>query len=293
MRKTRQARQAFGFTGRRGSAIVASAAALCLGGALTACAGGPDGNEGYVAVGAAAEGGKRPPEGSGQPSGEVALTPLDGDGGRGAGRPGEGPGDGPGSGKGRASPPSPEAGAQGGPDSGGGESTRTPGGQGGASAGRPSAKPSGGGSGSPSAGRPDAPAPPRTPEPGGGSGGRPSGPGTPSTPAPTPPAPPPGPAVLKLSAPQRAAADRRWCEKVTVEFRNTGGSPARSGTVTFATHIIGALGVDWATIRTAQPLPAPIGAGAARTETYTVCVDSWRVPLGMRVETQDVSAVWK
>ncbi|WNF28128.1 hypothetical protein RI138_15525 [Streptomyces sp. C11-1] len=296
MRKTRQARQArqsFGFTGRRGSAIVASAAALCLGGALTACAGGPDGDEGYVAVGAAAEGGKRPPEGAGQPSGEVTLTPLDGDSGRGAGRPGEGPGDGPGSGRGRASPPSPEAGAQGSPDSGGGESTRTPGGQGGGSAVRPSAKPSGGGSGSPSAGRPDAPAPPRTPEPGDGSGGRPSGPGTPGAPAPTPPAPPPGPAVLKLSAPQRAAADRRWCEKVTVEFRNTGDSPARSGTVTFATHIIGALGVDWATIRTAQPLPAPIGAGAARTETYTVCVDSWRVPLGMRVETQDVSAVWK
>lgn len=80
---------------------------------------------------------------------------------------------------------------------------------------------------------------------------------------------------------------------MTVEFRNTGGSPARSGTVTFATHIIGALGVDWATITSSQPLPAPIRAGAARSETYTVCVDSWRVPLGMRVETRDVTAVWK
>lgn len=78
-----------------------------------------------------------------------------------------------------------------------------------------------------------------------------------------------------------------------MEFRNTGGSPAHSGTVTFATHIIGALGVDWATITSSQPLPAPIGAGRARSETYTVCVESWRVPLGMRVETQDVSAVWK
>lgn len=78
-----------------------------------------------------------------------------------------------------------------------------------------------------------------------------------------------------------------------MEFRNTGGSPAHSGTVAFATHIIGALGVDWATITSSQPLPAPIGAGSTRSETYTVCVESWRVPLGMRVETQDVSAVWK
>ncbi len=69
--------------------------------------------------------------------------------------------------------------------------------------------------------------------------------------------------------------------------------PARSGTVTFATHIIGALGVDWATITPSQPLPAPIGAGSTRSKTYTVCVESWRVPLGMRVETQDVSAVWE
>ncbi len=101
------------------------------------------------------------------------------------------------------------------------------------------------------------------------------------------------PASLALGAPQRAAAGKRWCEQVTVEFRNTGGSPARSGTVTFATHIIGALGVDWATIRTSQPLPAPIAAGSTRSETYTVCLESWRVPLGMRVETRDVSAVWE
>ncbi|MFJ9686976.1 hypothetical protein ACIRRX_15030 [Streptomyces bacillaris] len=80
---------------------------------------------------------------------------------------------------------------------------------------------------------------------------------------------------------------------MTVEFRNTGGSPARSGTVTFATHVIGALGVDWATIRTSQPLPSPIAARSTRSETYTVCLESWRVPLGMRVETRDVSAVWE
>jgi hypothetical protein len=91
----------------------------------------------------------------------------------------------------------------------------------------------------------------------------------------------------------RAAADERWCEEVTVEFRNTGGSPARSGTVTFATHIIGGLGIDWATRESTAPLPVPIGAGAARKKTYTVCVDAWRVPLGMRIETRDVTAVWK
>ncbi len=101
------------------------------------------------------------------------------------------------------------------------------------------------------------------------------------------------PAALTLSAPERAAADKRWCEKVTVEFRNTGGSPVRSGSVTFATHIIGALGVDWATITSSQPLPAPIAAGSTRSKTYTVCVESWRVPLGMRVETEDVSAAWE
>ena len=28
-------------------------------------------------------------------------------------------------------------------------------------------------------------------------------------------------------------------------------------------------------------------------QAYTVCVDAWRVPLGMHIETQDVTAVWK
>ncbi|MFF2537751.1 hypothetical protein [Streptomyces cyaneofuscatus] len=146
----------------------------------------------------------------------------------------------------------------------------------------------------PKSSKPPKPAEPSAP----GSGSQPGGGGDgttkpPPSPPPGKPAPPPAPAALTLSAPQRAPADKRWCEKVTVEFRNTGGSPARSGTVTFATHIIGALGVDWATIRSSQSLPTPIAAGATRSETYTVCVESWRVPLGMRVETQDVSAVWE
>ncbi|MGW0121281.1 hypothetical protein [Streptomyces sp. NPDC003327] len=96
--------------------------------------------------------------------------------------------------------------------------------------------------------------------------------------------------MLTVSAPTLADGDRRWCERVTVTFRNTGGSPALSGTVTFATHVIGALGLDWGTVTTSQPLPAPIAAGAATTRTYTVCVESWRVPLGTRVDTREVTA---
>ncbi|MEI5034189.1 hypothetical protein RB201_20085 [Streptomyces sp. S1A(2023)] len=280
-------RQTCGSTGRRGTVIVASAAALCLGGGLLAACGGGPGDDGYVAVGAAAEGGDRPAGGDGKPSGKVTLVPLDGNGGR-SGEPGPG---GRGSGSPSSAPSGPGASepgrAQGPP---GGARTETPGGgQGGGSPGGPGARPS------------DPVNPANPAEPGSGPGapsppgdGEPGEPGTPGTPGtPEPPAPPATPAALTLSAPQRAAADKRWCEKVTVEFRNTGGSPARSGTVTFATHIIGALGVDWATITSSQPLPAPIGAGSARSETYTVCVESWRVPLGMRVETQDVSAVWK
>ncbi|MGO4419972.1 hypothetical protein AB4Z54_14880, partial [Streptomyces sp. MCAF7] len=127
---------------------------------------------------------------------------------------------------------------------------------------------------------------------GGGSGSGGSGstddpqstPGSPSTPS--------GPAVLKIGDLVRAAADDRWCEKVTVEFRNTGGTPVTSGTITFATHIIDVLGIDWATIESKRSLPVPILAGAKREKTWDVCVDDWRVPLGMHIETQDASVSW-
>lgn len=79
---------------------------------------------------------------------------------------------------------------------------------------------------------------------------------------------------------------------MTLAFHNTGGSPVRSGTVTFGTHIIDALGIDWATIESSVPLPVPIKAGARREETWTVCVEAWRVPWGMRVETRDVEVEW-
>nr|WP_084993637.1 hypothetical protein [Streptomyces sp. S8] len=282
--------------GRRGTLIAASAAALCLGGGLLAgCGGGP--GDGYAAVGAAGGG----PEGgrASGPPGDVTLVPLDGEGEE--GRPGGGE---------RSPGRSPEGPSEGSPSPGGpaaepvGDEGRTgagpaPAGSPGSSAGaRAGSGGNGGPANVPGEGRPSPTGPggrpsptPQTPRP--NKPGKPAEPPPPGSPGPGTPPSPAAPASLTLSAPQRAAADRRWCERVTVEFRNTGGSPARSGTVTFATHVIGALGVDWATIRTSQPLPSPIVAGSTRSETYTVCLESWRVPLGMRVETRDVSAVWE
>ncbi|MFF5934903.1 hypothetical protein [Streptomyces sp. NPDC012508] len=234
--------------------------ALCLGGALTACGGGED--EGYAAVGAGST-----PRDAVRPSGSVTLIPLD------------------------SPPPS----ASGTTSSTSSPSPRPPG-----AAPGPTPAPSTGGTDTAPGTDAGTDTTPGTSHP----GTTPARPGT--TPPPTATAPPPGtttsppppatpatPATLTLSAPVLADGDKRWCERVTVTFRNTGGTAATSGTVTFATHIIGALGVDWATIESAQPLPAPIAAGAAKTATYTVCVDSWRVPLGMRVDTQKVTATWK
>ncbi|MFE1798595.1 hypothetical protein ACFW9L_20920 [Streptomyces sp. NPDC059517] len=104
---------------------------------------------------------------------------------------------------------------------------------------------------------------------------------------------PAGPAVLVVGEPAREPADKRWCEKVTVGFRNTGGTAVRSGTVTFGTHVIGALGIDWATVESVERLPVPIAPGSRTEKTWTVCVDAWRVPLGMHVETRDVSVRWE
>ncbi|MFG2333605.1 hypothetical protein ACGFMM_28840 [Streptomyces sp. NPDC048604] len=238
-------------------------AALCLGGALTACGDGNDG-EGYAAVGAR---GGASPGGAAAPSGPVRLVPLDGPSASGT--------------TSSTSRPQPE-GTEGGEAPGTG--TRT----GSATVTLPGAEATG-----PTV--PGATAPP-LPAPGtpGSPGAPPSTPNSP--PAPRPPGttpPPPGPALLTLSVPQLADGDRRWCERVTLTFRNTGGMAAASGTVAFETHIIGALGVDWATIGSTQPLPSPIAAGTAKQHTYTVCVESWRVPLGMRIDTQKVTATWK
>ncbi|MFE7464247.1 hypothetical protein ACFU6R_09080 [Streptomyces sp. NPDC057499] len=258
-------RRILGSNGRRGTLIAASAAVLCLGGVLAACGGAT--GEGHAALGAAGTDPGAAAAGAGDSPGKVTMVPLDpGGGSRGAGGSGDGGGDRRG----------PSGGAT-------GDASLSP-------------------SGTPGRGTGTAPGPatgpsaPSTPSGSSAPSGpsKPSGPGTPSAPSsPSDPGTPSGPAVLSVGTPVREAADERWCEKVTVEFRNTGGSPARSGTVTFATHVIGSLGVDWATVESTGPLPAPIDAGAARTATYTVCVDAWRVPLGMHVETRDVTAVSK
>ncbi|MEU1891091.1 hypothetical protein [Streptomyces pristinaespiralis] len=253
---------------RTGPGIVASA--LCLCGALTACGGS---GEGDVALGAAGPGADRAPTAAVPPKGKVSLAPLD---------TSEGLADDGTAGK------APRPGTAG-PATGPAGDDRTRGG--------PGRTPASGTGGTSGAGPSGSGGPQQTPGPGGTPGASPA-PG-PSTPAPSPSGPEPdptgptGPAVLQVGEPVREALDRRWCEKVTVEFRNTGGTAAVSGTVTFATHIIGALGVDWATRESRQALPAPIGPGAVRKQAYTVCVDAWRVPLGMHIETQDVTVTWK
>lgn len=229
------------------------AVALCLGGALTACSG-SDG-DGRIPLGAAGAG--QAPTGAVPPEGGVVLVPLDEPVASGPPR-GSGDGD-------TAAPPSEES-----------PQDEAP----------PTAEQPGTGT----ADSPDAP-PPSAP------GGPPPPPPSPAPmPEPPPsgsPVPPADPALLQLTEPVREALDERWCERVTVEFRNIGGQAATSGTVTFATHVIGALGIDWATIETAQPLPGPIGPGAVRKKTFTVCVEAWRVPLGMHIETRDATAEWR
>ncbi|MFM9369084.1 hypothetical protein [Streptomyces sp. Da 82-17] len=252
---------------------------MCLGTLLAACGGDSSGeDDGYVAVGAVGATPDRAPQRGAAPTGDVRMVPLEGE------ESGEGGGSGPpesggaaenGGGAGSeasegassdgageqapsAEPEPSESGAAGGDGSGG---SGGPGGSGDSAGGNS-------GSGGGSSAEPDAPS---------GGGEEPS-----------------GPAVLKVVGdPVRKALDERWCEKVTVKFRNSGGTPVRSGTVTFGTHVIGALGVDWATIESERKLPAPVDPGETVTESWKLCVDAWRVPLGMHIETQDVSVKWK
>ncbi|MFJ3961999.1 hypothetical protein [Streptomyces sp. NPDC090036] len=263
---------------RKGSraAVATTLLALCCTAAagLTGC-GGPA-RDGYVAVGAAAPG---PERGAGEnvaPWGPVEFQQLGGPDAAG------------GSTASSETAPTTTVPAGSGTPGGsapGGATTTGPGG----SAGTPGT-PAGPGRTPPAPGTPDTPTGPTAPGSPGAPTGPPTGPGGPGT---TPPAPPAStPARLTLSTPVRSAAVDRWCERVTVTFTNTGTTAARSGTVSFATHIIGALGVDWATITTTQPLPVPLAGGASTTQTYTVCVESWRVPLGMHVDTRKVTATW-
>ncbi|MEW2391189.1 hypothetical protein AB0933_22845 [Streptomyces venezuelae] len=248
----------------------AGVAVLCLGGLLSAC--GDGGGDGYVATGAAPE--RRQAVG---PTGDVKLVPLDEADGVSAARGGGG--------SSSSAGPRGEGGSEGKSPAAAGSSTRgtTPGGHTEGDSGTPSAPgPGGHGTDAPGSQKPDP-----GPKPGPGPDPKPD-------PKPDPrPDPPSGPAALSVGDPDRKPADKRWCENVTVAFRNTGGSPVRSGTVTFGTHIIGALGVDWATIESTVKLPAPIGAGQKKEKTWPVCVDAWRVPLGMHVETRDVAVQWR
>lgn len=229
----------------------ASAAVLCLGGVLAACGSG-GGGDGYVAVGAA--GGS--PGGPGAvvaPSGDVSLMPL------------EGGGD--------AAPDSKGTNTSG--SSGSGETASGPGSESGSASGETTSS-----SGDPADGSGTSTPPSGDGNSGRTSGGSNGGSGGTSGHASATPTPTasgstasPGPAVLSVGTPSREATDQRWCEKVTVSFRNTGGTAVRSGTVTFGTHIIGALGIDWATIESTEDLPAPITAGTRKDKTWTVCVD--------------------
>ncbi|MCI3274597.1 hypothetical protein [Streptomyces cylindrosporus] len=226
--------------GRRGAAIGASAAVVCLAAALAACGGGT--REGYVATGVV--GGPQPSGTAVRPTGSVTLVPLDGD--RAA--------------SGRA-----------------GTATDSPAGSGDTERGTPEAEATAkatAGSGTSADG----------PKSGRTTTGSPS-----ATTAPSPATP----AALTWGDPTRKATDKRWCEDVTLEFANSGGTAVRSGEVTFGTHIIGALGLDWGTVESTAGLPVPIEAGARKEKTWTVCVESWRVPLGMHIETRDVAVRWK
>ncbi|WP_052434432.1 hypothetical protein [Streptacidiphilus melanogenes] len=116
----------------------------------------------------------------------------------------------------------------------------------------------------------------------GGTGGSTGGGATGGTGTP----PPQTPASLAVTALQTADTAQRWCQKVTLTLANSGDRAATGGTVTFATHVIGALGVDWWTYRTSQPLAAPVAGHASADESWTICLDAWRVPLGMHLETR-------
>lgn len=110
---------------------------------------------------------------------------------------------------------------------------------------------------------------------GGSTGGAGGGTGAPQTPA-----------SLAVTALHTADTAQRWCQRVTLTLANSGDRAATSGTVTFATHVIGVLGIDWWTYQTSQSLTVPVAGHATVNESWTVCLDAWRVPLGMHLETR-------
>ncbi|MFE0044448.1 hypothetical protein [Streptomyces albireticuli] len=257
----------------------AGAAALVLGTLLAGC-GGSD-RDGYVATGAAGPGSSRSVDGAVPPRGGVEMVPLDSGSGPSVtptGKPSNdasaAPSDDPAKDSTAAAPHAPSS-APGPP-----KTSAGPSGQASPHPGRPPGGGTGGGH-SPSAPRP------------GPGGGRPPEPPAPSSSAPGDGSSPTRPAELTVGTPRREPDEgRRWCERVTVPLHNTGGRPVTAGTLTFGTHVIGPLGVDWVTVRSTAPLPVPIAAGGRSEPAWTVCVDAWRVPLGWHVETRDVTAEW-
>ncbi|MFE2226265.1 hypothetical protein [Streptomyces kronopolitis] len=268
---------------RRTTAARASAAVLCLGVLLTGC--GDAAGQGYAAVGAADPAGGHPPVSPVPPRDGVELTPLDGgDGAHGSGERGHG-------GDGGTHPARPGASASSGSGTASGpdqasDDAATPDARTTPSPGRPAGR-GGGSTPAPPPATPNSPAPPH--------GSRPPSHGSPS-PEPPSPALPPGPgapAGLLIGGLRLAGTDVRRCQKVSLDFLNTGGRPVTAGTVTFGTHIIGGLGIDWATITSTHALPLPLAPGRKRSGSWRVCVDGWRVPLGMHLDTRDVSFTWK
>lgn len=250
----------------------ASVAVVCVSAGAVVALDGGDGREGYVAVGAAGAAPTSPGDRV-APTGKVELVPLDSPAAKTPGAP---------------DPSEKSAAGRAGADSAGGDGT---GGDdtGGDKAGGQEAE----------ADAPDAGGAPPTGEAPGESGtppaaDKPSGNTAPDSDAAPSSSAPSGPAELKVAGdPELKKADKRWCQDVTLTLHNSGGSAVRSGTVSFETHVIGALGIDWATVDVKKKLPVPIGAGEKKRKTWTVCVDEWRVPLGMRLETKDVDVDWK
>ncbi|CAM5588388.1 hypothetical protein SCANM63S_02229 [Streptomyces canarius] len=241
------------WTRGRRGAVTAASAAVVCLGGVLAACAGGGPGGGYTAVGAGPGGPT-----AAAPSGSVILVPLDGDKGRDA------PRDAP---------------------------RRT-----GSAARTEESTPSGDPRSAPPAPAPSGEDGPGTPRPHGSPDGRTTPPAaspSPAAPAPSRTTAPTAPADLSWGEPVSEDTDKRWCQKVTVAFRNSGGTAVRSGSVTFGTHIIGALGIDWGTVGSTVELPVPVAPGAHRSPTWTVCVDAWRVPLGMHVETRDVSVRWE
>ncbi|MCB5910833.1 hypothetical protein [Streptomyces pinistramenti] len=262
----------------RAPALAASAAAaLCLGTLLTGC--GSPADTGYLAPAAAGPEGRAPTKAV-PPGDDVELTPLDGADARPSGTPAA-PAPPPGH---RTNPGSHPSDDIGNPANSATDPATSPGPSEPGAGTVPPGGAADGGTGSPSG----SPAP-GSPAPGSPDGNSPA----PKPPSPTVPAGPGAPAGLVIGKPRLGDTDTRRCQKVTFDVLNTGTEPVTAGTVTFGTHIIGGLGIDWATVTSSRALPLPLKSGQLRTAAYRICVDAWRVPLGMHLDTKDVTFDWK